>query len=56
MENEDSDEKETEQNVINNFERKYIMREFIGKGHFGEVYKVQDKLTQKTFAVKVTHF
>ena len=32
------------------------MQEFIGKGHFGEVYKVQDKLTQKTFAVKVMIF
>ena len=52
-EGEESDHEEKKVEVQNNFEKKYIMKEFIGKGHFGEVYKVQDKMTSRIYAVKV---
>ena len=39
----------------NDFERRYLQKELIGKGHFGEVYKVMEKRTGKLFAAKVRH-
>ena len=41
---------------LSNFDRKYTQYELVGKGHFGEVYKVQENLTGKWFASKVVSF
>ena len=53
---EDSDDTKESEDVLNNFERKYIIKEFIAKGSFGEVFKVEHIFTRKTFAVKVISF
>ena len=36
-------------NIIGN---KYLKEGFIGKGRYGNVYKVKDKNTQKIYAIK----
>ena len=47
------DEEETPKLRVNKFKKKYDLHELIGKGAFGNVYRITDKLTNEQFAVKV---